>query len=172
MIDWKMFWFVLLGWLISGYMGYKIGDARGYKDGYEIGYRYDCKDEIGVIYNQVEAQSKAIAFTDSALKKILHENDSLKRQEYYKKRFEDSLVIANQFSIDSVRYSKVARQYSDSLNKAVGGHVTNIIQADGKINRVCILLSKYRSLDECKDGFDIRQKLDEKLGHKKRGKHK
>lgn len=172
MIDWKMFWCVLLGWLIAGYMGYKYGDSVGYAAGYEEGYRYDCKDEIGLIYNQVEAQSKAIAFTDSALKKILHENDSLKRQEYYKKRFEDSLVIANQFSIDSVRYSKVARQYSDSLNNAVGGHVTNIIQADGKVNRVCVLLSKYRSLNECKDGFDIRSRLDVLLKKPKKGKKK
>ena len=148
--------------------GYKIGDAGGYKAGYEEGYRYDCKDEISTLYSQVKATSKALNYTDSSLKKILHENDSLKRKEYYQKRFNDSLAYSRQFNKDSVKYSSVARIYSDSLNNAVGGSVLNIIQPNGRVNRVCLLLSKYRDLPECKDGFDIRKKLDAKLKSRRR----
>lgn len=141
--------------------GYKYGDSRGYEDGFNEGYRYDCKDEIGTLYKQVKANSKALEFTDSSMRKILHENDSLKRQEYYKKRHADSLAWLDQFSKDSLKYSVVAKKYSDSLNKVVGGHVLNIVQSDGKRNLfACMMFKEYRELQECKDGFNIRSRLD------------
>lgn len=30
-------------------MAYKIGDSRGFKAGYEMGYTYDCQEEIRVL---------------------------------------------------------------------------------------------------------------------------
>ena len=170
MIDWKMFWCVLLGWLIAGYMGYKYGDFRGYEAGYNEGYLYDCREEINVLYDRVRNQTKALNFTDSAIKFVIHQNDSLMRKEYYQKRYLDSLNSHSRYSIDSLRYHKVAKIYSDSLNKAVGGSFLNIIQADGQVNRVCALLPKYRDLVECKDGFDIKSRLDIMLSSKKKKK--
>lgn len=157
------FFLVLIILVVAFTLGYKMGDANGYSDGYKVGYLYDCKAEISLMNDQVQAQSKALVYTDSALKRILRENDSLKRKEYYQKRYNDSLKFADQFSKDSLRYSKIAKEYADSLNLAVGGHIINIVQADGRMNRICSLLPKYRELRECKDGFDLRSLLDEKL---------
>ena len=159
----------LIALVLTFTVGYKIGDSRGYSDGYNEGYRYDCKEEIGTLYKQVKAHSKALYYTDSSIKLILHENDSLKRQEYYKKRHDDSLTWKNQYSQDSLKYHVVARIYADSLNKAVGGHVYNIIQDDGKRNvAACLLLKEYKNIDECKDGFDLRSRLDNILRKSKR----
>ena len=74
-MNYRLFFWFLLGWVFSAFMGYKFGDSRGYADGFEIGYRYDCKDEIGLINDQVQAQSKALVYTDSALKRILKEKE-------------------------------------------------------------------------------------------------
>ena len=150
--------------------GYKYGDSRGFLAGYNEGYRFDCKDEIFTLYEQVKATSKALNYTDSSMKKILHENDSLKRKEYYQKRHDDSVRIWNQYSIDSVKYHVVARKYADSLNKAVGGYVGNIIQDNGRVNPICVLFDFYKNLPECQDGFNLRVKLDKMIKKTKRGK--
>ena len=83
MIDWKMFWCVLLGWLIAGFMGYKYGDSVGYAAGYTEGYRYDCKDEIAVIYNRVKSQTAVVDALNAKVKAVIHENDSLKDKEKF-----------------------------------------------------------------------------------------
>ena len=83
--------------------GYKIGDASGYRDGYEYGYRFDCKEEIGDLYKQVKNQSQALKYTDSAIKIVSHLNDSLMRKEYFQKRFQDSVKWRENFSNDSVQ---------------------------------------------------------------------
>lgn len=123
--------------------GYKIGDAGGYKAGYEDGYRYDCKDEISTLYSQVKATSKALNYTDSSMKKILHENDSLKRKEYYQKRFNDSLAVLNNFSSDSVKFAVAVKKYNDSLSKSLGlGYSTNFILDNGLVNKsICFAYS-------------------------------
>lgn len=173
MIDWKMFWCVLLGWLIAGYMGYKYGDSVGYADGYNVGYLYDCKDEIGLINDQVQAQSKALVYTDSALKRILRENDSLKRKEYYQKRYNDSISLVNQFSTDSSKYYRVARQYNDSLIAAIGSYPTNFILENGTVNKtLCMFAGEFKRLAECRSDFDLRSRLENKLKKKKGRKKK
>lgn len=52
-MNYKIFFGFILGWVLSGFMGYKFGDSRGYSDGFEVGYRYDCKDEISLIHSQI-----------------------------------------------------------------------------------------------------------------------
>ena len=142
-------------------LGYKMGDANGYKDGYEIGYRYDCKEEIGTLYKQVKAQSKAVVFTDSALRSVIRENDSLKDKRLYQRRYNDSVAWHKLYSKDSLKYSVVARMYSDSVNAAVGGYIVNFVNPDGSLCRMCCeRLPIYSSLVECSDGFDVRSRLD------------
>ena len=150
--------------------GYKVGDSSGYKDGYEVGYRYDCKEEIGTIYNQVQSQSRALSYTDSVIKKVMRENDSLKRKEYYQKRLEDSLAVVNTFTLDSVKYSKVAKKLSDSLSKAVGLYSVNVIQSNGQRNElICAFHPAFKNLKECRGEFNVREKLD-KMMKKSKGK--
>lgn len=161
----------LIALVLTFIVGYKMGDAHGYSDGYEVGYRYDCKEEIATIYSQVKAQTKAIAFTDSSMRRILHENDSLKRKEYYQKRYEDSIALVNTFMLDSVKYSKVAKKLSDSLSLAVGSYPINVIQSNGKRNYfICNFNEKFKKVAECQDGFDIRSKLDGMIKKSKKGK--
>lgn len=170
-IDSKYYIFMVVLCVLFFASGYKVGDSSGYQNGYEVGYRYDCKEEIATIYSQVKAQTKAIAYTDSSMRRILHENDSLKRKEYYQKRFEDSIAFANSFSLDSIKYAKAAKQLSDSLCEAVGSYKTNVIQANGQRNFfVCTVMEKFKKLPECQDGFDVRAKLDGMLKKSKKGK--
>lgn len=161
-IDSKYYIFMVILCGLFFACGYKVGDSSGYKDGYTEGYRYDCKDEIGTIYKQVKAQTKAIAFTDSSMKRILHENDSLKRKEYYQKRFQDSVAILNKFKIDSIKYASVVKAYNDSLSEALGlGYSTNFILHDGYVNlSICFA---YKDIAECQDGFNIRKVLQTKI---------
>lgn len=153
--------------------GYKIGDASGYKDGYEYGYRFDCKEEIGDLYKQVKNQSQALKYTDSAIKKVSHLNDSLMRKEYFQKRFQDSVKWRENYSFDSLKLSTVSRKYADSINNAVGGHVVNIVGDDGKINLFACSLEPYKKIRECQFGFDLRGELEKRVNKKsskKRGK--
>ena len=71
-----------------------------------------------------------------ALKRILRENDSLKRKEYYQKRYNDSISLVNQFSTDSSKYYRVARQYNDFfVIAAIGSYPTNFILENGTVNK-------------------------------------
>ena len=130
-------------------IGYKIGDARGYEAGYTEGYRYDCREEIGNLYEQVKLQKKVTDFTSENLKKLLHENDSLKNPVYAQKRYEDSLAILRQYSEDSLRNWKDARRKNDSLAKIVGSN-TNIYNDDGKFNPfACLSPEIEKKVAEC-----------------------
>lgn len=63
---------------ISFTVGYKYGDSNGYDAGYTEGYRYDCKEEIAALYNQVKSQKKVTEFAQQSIQKTLRENDSLR----------------------------------------------------------------------------------------------
>lgn len=62
-------------------VGYKVGDSRGYNDGYKEGYRYDCKDEIANLYDQVKTLSKSVNFAQQSITKTQLENDRLRYQQ-------------------------------------------------------------------------------------------
>ena len=152
--------------------GYKIGDASGYRDGYEYGYRFDCKEEIGDLYKQVKNQSQALKYTDSAIKIVSHLNDSLMRKEYFQKRFQDSVKWRENFSNDSVQLYKVSRKYADSLNKVTGGLIKNIVQDDGKMNLFGCLVEPYKKLVECQDNFNLQAQLKKRVELQKRSNKK
>jgi hypothetical protein len=167
------FFLALIILVVAFTLGYKMGDANGYSDGYKVGYLYDCKSEIGLINDQVQAQSKALVYTDSALKRILRENDSLKRKEYYQKRYNDSISLVNQFSTDSSKYYRVARQYNDSVIAAIGSYPTNFILENGTVNKtLCMFAGEFKRLAECRSDFDLRSRLENKLKKKKGRKKK
>lgn len=139
--------------------GYKIGDATGYNDGYEMGYRYDCKEEIADLYKQVKSHSQAVKYTDSVVKLVSHVNDSLMNREYYQKRYLDSVEWRKTYSIDSISLYKVSRMYADSLNAVTGGMIKNIVQDDGKINLFGCFVKPYIGIKECQDGYNLQAEL-------------
>lgn len=130
--------------------GYKIGDATGYNEGYEMGYRYDCKDEIGLIYKQVKAQGVALDYTDSTIKKVMRVNDSLMHKEYYQKRFAEKIKSKEKFRQDSLKYSVYAKRYNDSIARYFGEkYPTNFILDDGRVNVLLCVYEPYSTLKEC-----------------------
>ena len=155
--------------------GYKVGDSRGYADGYNEGYRYDCKEEIAELYERVRSQSKALEYTDSSMKRILHQNDSLMHKEYFQKRHADSVARVERQLADSVRYHVVAKKYNDSLCSALGmKYPTNFVLENGMVNRtLCLFVNDFKGLAECGEGFDLRSRLDAMIrnsGKKKKGR--
>lgn len=130
-------------------VGYKAGDAHGYNEGYDVGYRYDCKDEIANLYEQVKNTSKGIEYAEKQLRSLTRSNDSLRRPGIY-----DSMHV--RYTRDSLVYHKVSRKYNDSLRNATGSSIRNIILDDGRINSVaCLIDPKLKGLPECKPGWRI-----------------
>lgn len=70
--------FAVVALAVGFIFGSKYGDAAGYEAGFTEGYRYDCKEEIANIYDQVKNLSKSLEFTKSNLVLKAGENDSLR----------------------------------------------------------------------------------------------
>lgn len=114
MIDWKMFWCVLLGWLIAGFMGYKYGDFTGYQAGFEEGYSYDCQEEIKGLRVTHEALKKAVKTQEQITFQTQKRLDSVAYHDQYGLR--DSLLHVK-YLLDSVSNWKSAQRYNDSLSR-------------------------------------------------------
>lgn len=152
-------------------VAYKVGDSRGYEAGYNEGYRYDCKDEIAVIYKRLKAQTKTMDSMNDVVRRTMVENDQLKnseryrkgRENYYRDRAKADSVRAK-FVSDSIKYHKVAMRYEDSLANLTG--FRGIVRADGSADSaICALWSDdLGNLAECKPGWHV--------SHVKRGKGK
>lgn len=147
------FVFVCLAFVAMAFtIGYRVGDSRGYEAGYIEGYRYDCREEIANLYDQVKANRKFIESANETIRNTLRENDSLKNPQLYQKRYQDSLNFAARFSADSAKNWKRARRQNDSIMKALGkGYgYANFIQPDGRVNiGLCMLDSVMAALPEC-----------------------
>ena len=134
---------------ISFTVGYKYGDSNGYDAGYTEGYRYDCREEIGNLYEQVKATKKAVEFTDRQLKILAHENDSLKNPAYAQQRYADSIAERKKFTEDSLKNWKIAKRKNDSLAKHIG-YNSNIYTDDGRFNPMaCISPEIEKKVAEC-----------------------
>lgn len=151
------------------FCGYKYGDSRGYEDGFQVGYLYDCQADIGHLYSVVMAQDEFLKLTDSVVKIVQNENDSLKKKEYYEKIAERKRELVKNFTADSLKYSAVSKVLSDSLCAAVGAYPTNVVQSNGKMNYFVCRSEKFKALKECQDGFDIKKHLDVMLKKGKKG---
>lgn len=141
---------VLTSSLIFFAVGYKVGGNIGYNEGYDIGYRYDCKEEISAIYKQVKSQSKALEYTDSAIRRVHRVNDSLMHKEYYQRQAEKRIQMAREDSLNKVKYSSYAKRYNDSIARKVGEkYPTNFILEDGRVNVLWCGSEPYSGLKEC-----------------------
>lgn len=55
--------FVLLVLVFFAFvLGFKMGDARGFSQGYDVGYSYDCRDEINQAVRRSDSVSRALDF--------------------------------------------------------------------------------------------------------------
>lgn len=141
---------ILVFFMMAFTIVYKVGDSNGYNDGYKDGYRYDCKDEIANLYEQVKTQKKVTDFAQQSIKKVLRENDSLKNPAYAQQRYKDSVVAHEQYSRDSVKHYRTARHKNDSLASITGRRV-NYYTDDGKFNFLsCLMLDDLDKVNECK----------------------
>lgn len=163
-MSYKIFFAFLLGWILSGFLGYKLGDASGYAAGYEEGYRYDCKDEIAVIYNRVKSQTAVVDALNAKVKAVIHENDSLKDKEKFQQYEKDRQRLIKEFSQDSVKYSLVVQYVNDSLARVTG--FKDIIAPNGRPNiGVCVAYDALKNLTECDPRYRV-----ELLQKKRKGK--
>lgn len=137
--------FVCLAFVAMAFtIGYRVGDSRGYADGYNEGYLYDCREEIKILHDRVVTHEKALDYTDQNVRKLARENDSLKRPGLYQANYEKNRQ-------DSIKYSERARQVNDSLGKLTGLR-TNFILPTGRVNGVtCLMFPQYKELRECKE---------------------
>lgn len=134
---------------ISFTVGYKYGDSNGYDAGYKEGYRYDCKEEIAALYNQVKAQKKVTEFAQESIKNILRENDSLKNPAYAQQRYNDSVALHEKYVQDSLRNWKQAQRKNDSLSRLVGSEM-NYYAANGNFNyMLCAIPEVEQKVKEC-----------------------
>lgn len=144
-ISTKYYIFMVVLCLLFFVVGYKYGDVRGYEDGFNIGYQYDCRDELEHLHDRVSNQSSLLVFTDSVVKSVLRQNDSLKNW-----FVAESLHRA--FVRDSLKNWKVARKKNNELRKKTGTSLSNVYGADGRFNPLsCLVDARLRSLEQCRE---------------------
>lgn len=69
--------FALVSFFVGYGLGGRIGDSRGYDSGFKDGYRYDCREEIANLYDQVKELNKAQFYLKEQLRLINRAKDSL-----------------------------------------------------------------------------------------------
>lgn len=127
------------------FCGYKYGDSRGYDDGFQVGYQYDCRAELELLYNKVTAQSKILMFTDSAVKSVSRQNDSIKN-------WFVAESLQRVFAQDSLKNWKIAKKKNNDLKIRTGTSLSNVYSEDGRFNPLsCVVDTRLRSLDECRE---------------------
>lgn len=93
--------------LLVGFIGYKIGDSRGFESGYKVGYSYDCKDEIQNLRSAHEDLKKALEFADKKANDVQRQNKKLRDEKFRMEHREDS-----------IKWAPHAKRINDSLAKA------------------------------------------------------
>lgn len=153
-------------------VGFKIGGYRGFKQGYDEGYRYDCKEEISAIYKRVKSQSEIVRSLRAQSIRNQFENDSLRQNERFKYRQvlremynEESERRKQKYLRDSAMYYPYVVKYRDSLVDVYG--LRGIIRNDGSSNPELCEIWKLEA-PECRPGWHISQVLGKKKNKKGR----
>lgn len=144
-------------------VGYNIGGYRGFKQGYNEGYRYDCKEEISAIYKRVKSQSEIVRSLRAQSIRNQFENDSLKDNEKFKQRQvlremyqEESNRRREKFVRDSVEYFEDVVRYNDSLGSSSVGY--RLVRFDGTAStETCETFDLH--IPECRPGWHISKVL-------------
>ena len=106
--------FILIVTAVSFLLGFKIGDFRGYKAGFEEGYSYDCQAEIMSLRAAHEDLKKAVKTQKQITSQTQRRLDSVAYYEKYGLR--DSLLHMK-YLADSVSNWKSSKRYNDSLSR-------------------------------------------------------
>ena len=132
------FMVVAISILLGFAAGYKIGDTRGFQDGYEYGYTFDCRDEIRSLKATHEDLKKAVDFTREKAYQVQEENSRLKHRESLlaqnPKLVEDSIRNASRvkFLEDSLAKNKVYGVRVDPYTGKLDDGVKKLLDAAGK----------------------------------------
>lgn len=113
-MNFKVFFSVLFFLNFFFWGGYKIGDSRGYKAGFEEGYSYDCQEEIKGLRATHEDLKKAVKMQERLTYQTQRRLDSVAYREKYGLR--DSLLHMK-YLADSVSNWKSSKRYNDSLSR-------------------------------------------------------
>lgn len=113
-MNFKIFIGFLVGWILSGYLGFKYGDSRGYEAGFSEGYSYDCQEEIKALRATHEDLKKAVKTQEQIVFQTQKRLDSVAYHEKF--GFRDSLLHVK-YSLDSSVNWKSAQRYNDSLSR-------------------------------------------------------
>ena len=160
----KTFVFLIILFSVAT-LSYKLGDSNGYEAGYTEGYRYDCKDEIAVIYKRVKSQTSVVDALNDKLKAAIHENDSLKNKEKFQQYEKDRQRLMKEFEEDASRYSLVVAYINDSLARVTG--FKDIIAPNGRPNiGVCVAYDALKNLPECDPRYRVELPKKKRKGKK------
>ena len=69
--------------------GLRIGDSRGYSDGYNEGYLYDCKDEYEKMYARVREQEEVIKKVTRNMELVKEYGEKLQSAQAYRDTLEN-----------------------------------------------------------------------------------
>ena len=160
----KTFVFLIILFSVAT-LSYKLGDSNGYEAGYTEGYRYDCKEEIAVIYNRVRSQSGTVESLNKKVSSVIRENDSLKNKEKFQLFEKERQAWQLQLKKDSIKYHSVVEHVNDSLAKVTGFH--GILLADGHPNAgICSGYPALKGLKECDPHYRVELPKKKRKGKK------
>lgn len=65
------------------FIAWKFGDKHGFEEGYQVGYTYDCRDEIKSLQDRVNALAKSTKFAREATTQVKERNSYLEWRAWY-----------------------------------------------------------------------------------------
>lgn len=90
--------FIVIIIVIVAISAYKMGDKHGYEEGFQVGYTYDCREDIKALQRVTNALQKSVDFAREQVVKVQNDNarlrgDSMKFDNYREdfKRKADSI---------------------------------------------------------------------------------
>lgn len=95
--------------LLLCFAAYKLGDKHGYEEGYQVGYTYDCREDIKALQRVTNALQKSVNSAREQVVKVQSDNARLRG---------DSMKFDNyredfQRKADSIHQAKMKMGYPD-----------------------------------------------------------
>lgn len=98
--------FVFVAVAVALVLAYKCGDSFGYKAGFDAGYAYDCREELGAVAKYAEIVERKGNAIHRKMNRIASDtlSDSLKWGNFHKSSYPLMLAELNNCCIDSASY--------------------------------------------------------------------
>lgn len=105
------------------FIAWKFGDKHGYEEGYQVGYTYDCRDEIKSLQDRVNALAKSTKFAREATTQVKERNSYLEWRAWYIEKVNPNYIQ------DSIKNVEFVKHWKDTNTCA-----SCVIEADGRIH--------------------------------------